>query len=88
VAIKAGFRYFKAPSGTVHAVQTKEDGTLHTVLFETGPHAVMYTFNRLRPIAFQIEKIFFPIDQFEDTFTPLNSEHAQAAAPLLVQLLA
>ena len=56
--IKPGFRYFKAPSGAIHAVRTKEDGTLHTVLFETGPHAVMYTFTRLRPIAFQIEKVF------------------------------
>ena len=88
MAIKPGFRYFKAPSGAIHAVRTEEDGTLHTVLFETGPHAVMYTFNRLRPIAFQIEKVFFPIDQFEETFTPLNSEYAQAAAPHLVHLLA
>jgi hypothetical protein len=48
----------------------------------------MYTFNQLRPIAFQIEKVFFPIDQFEETFTPLNSEYAQAAAPHLVHLLA
>ncbi len=87
MTIKPGFRYVKAPSGAVHAVQIKADGTLHTVPFETGPHAVMYSFNRLRPVAFQIEKVFFPMDQFEQTFTPVNSEHARTAAPSLVRLL-